>query len=36
MNRSSRARADEVIELIELGFEYVNEINGSHLYRKKK
>ena len=28
--------ADEATELIELGFEYVNEINGSHLYWKKK
>lgn len=28
--------ADEAQELIELGFEYVNEINGRHLYRKKK
>ena len=28
--------ADEASELIELGFEYVNEINGRHLYRKKK
>lgn len=24
---------DEATELIELGFEYVNEINGRHLYR---
>ena len=23
-------------ELIEVGFEYVNEVNGSHLYRKRK
>ena len=23
-------------ELIEVGFEYTNEINGSHLYRKRK
>jgi hypothetical protein len=28
--------AYEATELIELGFEYVNEINGRHLYRKKK
>ena len=28
--------ADEASELIELGFDYVNKINGSHLYRKKK
>ncbi len=28
--------ADEATELIELGFEYVNEINGLHLYRKRK
>jgi hypothetical protein len=38
--RKSRARVacttDEATELIELGFEYVNEINGRHLYRKKK
>jgi hypothetical protein len=27
---------EEATELIELGFEYVNEINGRHLYRKKK
>ena len=27
---------DEATELIELGFEYVNEIKGSYLYRKKK
>jgi hypothetical protein len=28
--------ADKATELIELGFDYVNEINGRHLYRKKK
>jgi hypothetical protein len=28
--------ADEAKELIELGFEYVNEINNLHLYRKRK
>jgi integrase len=28
--------ADEAVELIELGFDYVNEINGFHLYRKRK
>jgi len=28
--------SDEAVELIELGFEYVNEINGSFLYRKRK
>lgn len=28
--------ADETKELIELGFEYVNEITGLHLYRKRK
>ncbi len=27
---------EEATELIELVFEYVNEINGRHLYRKKK
>jgi hypothetical protein len=27
---------EKACELIELGFEYVNEINGRHLYRKKK
>ncbi|MBD3207041.1 hypothetical protein GF319_11960 [Candidatus Bathyarchaeota archaeon] len=26
----------EAKELIELGFEFVNEINGSFLYRKRK
>ena len=26
----------EASELIELGFEFVNEINGSYLYRKRK
>ena len=28
--------SDESIELIELGFEFVNEINGAFLYRKRK
>ena len=28
--------ADEAMELIELGFEYVRKINGLHLYRKRK
>ena len=27
---------EEAQPLIELGFEYVNEINGHHLYRKRK
>ena len=27
---------DEATELIELDFDYVNEIKGRHLYRKKK
>jgi hypothetical protein len=27
---------DEAQPLIELGFEYVNEINGHHLYWKRK
>lgn len=27
---------DEAKDLIELGFEYVNEINGHHIYRKRK
>ena len=27
---------DEARELIELGFEYVHEIEGNHLYRKRK
>ena len=35
MEGALRAR-EEGIELIELGFEYVNEINGHHLYRKRK
>lgn len=26
----------EAVELVELGFEYVNEIQGVHLYRKRK
>lgn len=28
--------ADEAKDLIDLGFEFVNEINGSFLYRKRK
>jgi hypothetical protein len=28
--------ADEAKALIEVGFEYVNEIQGIHLYRKRK
>jgi len=27
---------DEAVELFERGFEYVNEINGGHMYWKKK
>jgi hypothetical protein len=27
---------EEARDLIEVGFEYVNEINGAHLYRKRK
>jgi hypothetical protein len=27
---------EEAVELLELGFEFVNEINGSYLYRKRK
>ena len=27
---------EEAVEIIELGFEFVNEINGSYLYRKRK
>lgn len=27
---------EEAKELVEVGFEYVNEINGSHLYRNRK
>ena len=27
---------EEGVELVELGFEYINEINGNHLYRKRK
>jgi hypothetical protein len=27
---------NKVKELIELGFEYVNEVTGLHLYRKRK
>jgi hypothetical protein len=28
--------ADEAKDLIEIGFDYVNEINYIHLYRKRK
>ena len=28
--------SDEAVALVELGFEYVNEIQGVHLYRKCK
>ena len=28
--------SEEAVELIELGFEFVNEIQGSFLYRKRK
>ena len=27
---------EEGVELVELGFEFVNEINGHHLYKKRK
>ena len=35
--KRSRARSPEdAKELIEVGFEFVDEINGKHLYRKQK
>lgn len=30
------SNVDDAMELVELGFTYVNEINGSHLYSKRK